>query len=147
MTPEDVIFISQRVLLLFIGYGAMYLTFRLATFLLRKLCWLLKVGMALVCFGLLLNIEKETTATKLVCLGYLCILFGIRLWKNHTMAARIVHLEQQVKDLKNDLGIKMGMMKILRRKCNILTCCLIGLVSFMVLMVFVVYAVISELNA
>ena len=134
-------FVAQWVLLLLIGYGVMYLTFRLATLFLRWLGWLLKVGMAFVCFGLLLNKnETETMTTKLLCLGYICILLGIRLWKNHTMAARIVDLEQQVKDLEN----QVRKMKIWRRRCFILSCCLIGLVSFVVLVLFGVYTVISQ---
>lgn len=145
MTPEGVILVAQWVLLLLIGYGVIYLAFRLATFFLRWLCWLLRVGVAFVCVGLLLNdhsAKTETMATRVVCLGYICILLGIRLWKNHTMAARIVYLEAQVKDLEN----QVRKMKIWRRRCMFLFCCLIGLLSFVVLILFLVYTVISNLN-
>eukprot|EP00064_Thunnus_orientalis_P003070 superscaffoldBa00000243_g3078 len=92
VTPEGVIFVAQWVLLLLIGYGVIYVVFRLVTLFLRWLGWLLKVGVAFACFGLILNGHSVETV---VCLGYLCILLGIRLWKNHTMAARIVYLEEK----------------------------------------------------
>lgn len=140
MTPEGVIFVAQWVLLLLIGYGVIYVVFRLVTLFLRWLGWLLKVGVAFACFGLILNGHSVETV---VCLGYLCILLGIRLWKNHTMAARIVYLEEKVKVLEN----QVIMIKIWRRRCMILSCCLIGLVSFVVLILFGVYIVISNSNA
>ncbi|KAM7414139.1 hypothetical protein PAMA_019115 [Pampus argenteus] len=75
VTPGGVIFVAQWVLLLLIGYGVIYVAFRLATFFLRWLCGLLKVGVFFACFGLILNdyyVGTETTATRLVCLGLVC---------------------------------------------------------------------------
>ncbi|KAM7396375.1 hypothetical protein PAMP_019420 [Pampus punctatissimus] len=110
VTPGGVIFVAQWVLLFLIGYGVIYLAFRLATFFLRWLCRLLKVGVFFACFGLIVNdyyVRTETTVTRLVCLWYICIFLGIRLWKDHTMAARIVYLEKQVKVLENQDVILM----------------------------------------
>ena len=49
-------FVAQWVLLLLIGYGVMYLTFRLATLFVRWIGWLLKVGMVGMAWEWLLSV-------------------------------------------------------------------------------------------
>ncbi|XP_044048454.1 uncharacterized protein LOC122874527 [Siniperca chuatsi] len=137
VTPEGVIFVAQWVLLLLICYVVITLAFQLVTFFLRWIRWLLKLGVVLACFGLILkdhSVGTETMAIRLVCLGCICILLSIRPWKDRTMAARIVHLEEQVKILEN----RLREMERWRRRCVILSCCLIGLLCFVVFIVFIV---------
>ena len=69
-----------------------------------RLWWLLKVGVALACFGLILKGHSVgiETAMRLVCLGTasLCILMRIKLRKDQTMAAKILNLVEQLKILE-----------------------------------------------
>ncbi|XP_051237547.1 uncharacterized protein LOC127352852 [Dicentrarchus labrax] len=146
VTPEGVISVAQWVLVLLICYGMITIAFLLVTFLLRWLWRLLKVGVALACFGLILNdhsVGKETVAIRLVCLGCVCIILSIRPRKDWTMAARNVNPEQQVKLLEN----RVREMEKWRKRCVILSCCLIGLLCFVVFVVFRVYTVISNSKA
>lgn len=125
VTPEGVIFVAQWVLLLLICYGLIALAFRLVTFILRWLWWVLKVGLALACFGLIMSnhsVDTGTMVIRLVCLGCVCILMSILQWEDRTMAARNAHLEKQMKILEKQV-IEMGRW---RRRCAILSCCLIG---------------------
>uniref|UniRef100_A0A8C4GZ16 Uncharacterized protein n=1 Tax=Dicentrarchus labrax TaxID=13489 RepID=A0A8C4GZ16_DICLA len=118
VTPEGVISVAQWVLVLLICYGMITIAFLLVTFLLRWLWRLLKVGVALACFGLILNdhsVGKETVAIRLVCLGCVCIILSIRPRKDWTMAARNVNPEQQVKLLEN----RVREMEKWRKRCVI----------------------------
>ncbi len=143
VTPEGVISVAQWVLLILICYGVIALAYLLVTFFLRCLWWLLKVVVALACFGLILNdhsVGTETKAVRLLCLGSVCILLSIRPWRNRTMAARIVYLEKQVKILEN----RLREMARWKRRYAILSCFLAGLLFFVFFIVFRVYYVISN---
>ncbi|XP_037624552.1 uncharacterized protein LOC119487596 [Sebastes umbrosus] len=99
VTPEGVIIVAQWVFLLLICYGVITLAFLLVTFFLRCLWWLLKVGVALACFGLILNdhsVDTKTMVFRLLSLGCICLLLSTRPCK----AAKIVHLDEQVKILE-----------------------------------------------
>ncbi len=135
MTPADVISVAQWVLLILICYLVLAIASLLVTFLLKRLWWQLKVGVTLVCFGLILvdhNVNMETRAIRLVCLVFVCILLSIRSWKDRTMAARIVHLEEQVKILKS----KSREMESWRIRCVILSCCLVLVCCILCLVVY-----------
>lgn len=143
VTPEGVVFVAQWVFLLLICYGVIALAFVLVNLFLRKLWWLLKVGVALACFGLILkddSVDTKTMVFRLLCLGCVCILLSIRPWKDRTMAARIVQMEKQVTILENQVK---GMDKW-RRGCIFLSCCLIVLLCFMAFIVWRVYRIISN---
>lgn len=137
VTPEGVIFVAQWVFLLLICYGVITLAFLLVTFFLRCLWWLLKVGVALACFGLILNdhsVDIKTMVFRLLSLGCVCLLLSIRPWK----AAKIVHLDEKVKILEN----RVREMDRWKRKCTILSCC--GILCFGIFVVFVFCTVISN---
>lgn len=143
MTPEGVDLVAQWVLLLLICYGVIAITFYLATFLLRWLWWLLKVGVALACFGLILkdhHVGIETTAMRLVCLGGVCILTSIKPWKDRAMAAKTVHLEEQLKILE----YRGREMEGWRRRFITLSCCVIGFLCLVFFIVFRIYIVMSN---
>ncbi|XP_034079214.1 uncharacterized protein LOC117550788 isoform X1 [Gymnodraco acuticeps] len=143
VTPDGVFFVVQWVLLLLICYAVIALAFVMFTFFLRKLWWLLKVALALACFGIILNdhsIDTKTMVFRVMCLGCICILFAIRSWRDWTMAARIIYLEGQVKILENQVKET----DLWRRRCLILGCCLIGLLCFMFSMVRLIYVVLSN---
>ncbi|KAJ4938217.1 hypothetical protein JOQ06_002842, partial [Pogonophryne albipinna] len=65
VTPDGVFFVVQWVLLLLICYAVIALAFVMFTFFLRKLWWLLKVALALACFGIILNDHSIDTKTML----------------------------------------------------------------------------------
>lgn len=143
MTPEGVDLVAQWVLLLLICYGVIAITFYLATFLLRWPWWLLKVGVALACFGLILkdhHVGIETTAMRLVCLGGVCILTSIKPWKDRAMAAKTVHLEEQLKILE----YRGREMEGWRRRFITLSCCVIGFLCLVFFIVFRIYIVMSN---
>lgn len=134
VTPEGVIFVAQWVFLLLTCYGLITLAFLLVTFFLRCLWWLLKVGMALACFGLILNdhsVDMKTMVFRLLSLGCICLLLSIRPWK----AATIVHLDEHVKILEN----RVRETDRWKRKCTILSC---GILCFGIFVVFVFCTVI-----
>lgn len=143
VTPEGVISVVKWIFLLLICYGVIALAYVLVTFFLRCLWWLLKVVVALACFGLILNDDSVDTTTmvfRLLCLGCVCIVLSIRLLKDRISAARMVHLEKQVKILEN----QVRQMDKWRRRCMIVSCCLIGILCFIVFIICRVYIVISN---
>lgn len=142
VTPEGVIVVAQWVFLLLICYGVIVLTYMLVHLFLRWLWWLLKVGVALVCFGLILNdhsVDKKTMVFRLLCFGCVCFLLSISPWKDRTTAARSVHLEEQVKILVNRIKVLDRWRKVL----TFLSFCLIGLLCFVLLILLALYALIS----
>ncbi|XP_076585335.1 voltage-gated monoatomic cation channel TMEM109 [Chaetodon auriga] len=106
VTPEGLIFVSQWVLVTLIGYWLLYLAFRLVASTLRQALWLLKVSIALVCFGLILrdhSVNSETIAIRLTVLVSFCILLGVGTSGGSNAADKTARLEEQVKILERRL--------------------------------------------
>ncbi|XP_055764930.1 transmembrane protein 109-like isoform X2 [Salvelinus fontinalis] len=80
ITPDAVVYIGQWLLLALIGYWLLSLAFRLVASTLRRVLWLLKLGVVLGLFCLILSdrsAETETTALRLAGLVSVCVLLGI----------------------------------------------------------------------
>lgn len=106
VTPEGLIFVAQWVLLALIGYWLFSLAVRLIASTLRQVLWLLKVSIALVCFGLILrdhSVGTETMAIRLAVLVLVCVLLGIGSSRGSDAAHKTTHLEEQVKILERRL--------------------------------------------
>ncbi|XP_071755139.2 voltage-gated monoatomic cation channel TMEM109 isoform X1 [Centroberyx gerrardi] len=106
VTPDGVIFVAQWVLLALIGYWLISLAFRLVASTLRRALWLLKLGVALACFGLILSdrsVGPDTIAIRLAALVCVCVLLGIGPSKGGTAPDKTAHLEEQVKILERRL--------------------------------------------
>ncbi|KAG5286481.1 hypothetical protein AALO_G00015310 [Alosa alosa] len=104
VTPDGVLLVSQWALLAVIGYWMVSLLLRLVAGLVRRVLWLLKLGGALVLFGLILSdtdASMETTALRLGGLVIACVLLGVGPRsgaQDHTS-----HLEEQVRRLEKRL--------------------------------------------
>lgn len=106
VTPDGLIFVTQWVLVALIGHWLLSLIFRLVASTLRRAMCLLKVGMALACFGLILSdhsVGTETMAIRLAVLVCICILLGVGTSSGSDVAAQTAHLEEQVKILERRL--------------------------------------------
>ncbi|XP_064783446.1 voltage-gated monoatomic cation channel TMEM109-like isoform X3 [Oncorhynchus masou masou] len=80
ITPDAVVYIGQWLLLALIGYWLLSLAFRLVASTLRRFLWLLKLGVVLGLFCLILSDSSagtETTALRLAGLVSVCVLLGI----------------------------------------------------------------------
>ncbi|XP_071244009.1 voltage-gated monoatomic cation channel TMEM109-like isoform X2 [Salvelinus alpinus] len=80
ITPDAVVYIGQWLLLALIGYWLLSLAFRLVASTLRRVLWLLKLGVVLGLFCLILSDRSagtETTALRLAGLVSVCVLLGI----------------------------------------------------------------------
>lgn len=101
VTPEGVVYISQWVLLALIGYWLLSLAFRLVASTLRRVLGLLKLGVALGLFGLILSdrsVGTETIALRLAGLVCVCVLLGVG--ASGAEANKSAHLEEQVRVLE-----------------------------------------------
>lgn len=106
VTPEGLIFVAQWALVALIGYWLLSLAFRLVASTLRRVLWLLKVGVVLACFGLILsdhNVGTETIVVRLAVLVCVCVLLGIGTSRGSSAADQTAHLEEQVKILERRL--------------------------------------------
>ncbi|XP_031732198.1 voltage-gated monoatomic cation channel TMEM109 [Anarrhichthys ocellatus] len=106
VTPEGLIFVTQWVLAALIGYWLISLVFRLVASTLRRALWLLKVGLALVGFGLILSdrsVGNDTMAIRLAVLVCVCVLLGVGTLRNSNAADKMVQLEEQVAMLERRL--------------------------------------------
>ncbi|GAA6233768.1 transmembrane protein 109 [Lates japonicus] len=106
VTPEGLIFVAQWILVALIGYWLISLTFRLVASTLKRALWLLKVGVALVCFGFILSdhsVGTETMAVRLAVLVCVCVLLGVGTSGGSNAADKTAHLEEQVKVLERRL--------------------------------------------
>lgn len=68
--------------------------------------WLLKVGVALVCFGLILrdhSVGTHTMVVRLAVLVCVCVLLGVGSLQRSTAVDKTAHLEEQVKTLERRL--------------------------------------------
>ncbi len=89
-----------------VGYWLFSLALRLVASTLRQVLWLLKVSVALVCFGLILrdhSVGTETMAIRLAVLVLVCVLLGIGTSRGSSAANKAAHLEEQVKILERRL--------------------------------------------
>ncbi|XP_054461021.1 transmembrane protein 109 [Anoplopoma fimbria] len=106
VTPEGLVFVVQWVLVALIGYWLISLVFRLVASTLRRALWLLKVAVALLCFGLILNdrsVGSDTIAVRLAVLVSVCVLLGVGTLRSSSAADTTAHLEEQVKLLETRL--------------------------------------------
>lgn len=106
VTPEGLIFVTQWVLVALIGYWLLSLAFHLIASTLRRALWLLKVTLALVCFGLILNdhsVDTETMAIRMAVLVVICFLLGVGSSRGSNVAEKTASLEEQVKILERRL--------------------------------------------
>ncbi|KAM3623459.1 uncharacterized protein V6R79_011475 [Siganus canaliculatus] len=106
VTPEGLVFVAQWVILSLIGYWLLSLALRLVASTLRRALWLLKVSLALACFGLILSdhsVDTETMAIRLAVLVAVCVLLGIGTARGTNAADHTARLEEQVKILERRL--------------------------------------------
>uniref|UniRef100_UPI0037E8DFA6 voltage-gated monoatomic cation channel TMEM109 n=1 Tax=Semicossyphus pulcher TaxID=241346 RepID=UPI0037E8DFA6 len=106
VTPEGLLFVAQWVLLALIGYWLLSLTLRFVASTLRRALWMLKVGVALACFGLILSdrsVGSETMAVRLAVLVCVCVLLGVGRGRGNDVADKTAHLEEQVRTLERRL--------------------------------------------
>lgn len=106
VTPQGVIFVTQWAVLALIGYWLLSLTYHLFASILRRTLWLLKVSVALTCFGFILsnqNLDTETRATWLAVLLLVCVLLGVGSFRGSSVADKTSHLVEQVKILERRL--------------------------------------------
>ena len=106
VTAEGLIFFAQWVLMALIGYWLISLAFRLVASTARQTLWLLKAGVALACFGLILrdhSVGTETMAIRLAVLVCVCVLLGVGTSRGSNAADKMAHLEKQVKILERRL--------------------------------------------
>lgn len=106
VTPEGLIFVAQWVLVALIGYWLISLAFQLVASTLRRTLWLLKVAVALACFGLILSdyrVGTETMAIRLAVLVCVSYLLGVGTSGGSNAADKTARLEEQVKILERRL--------------------------------------------
>ncbi|KAL3067644.1 hypothetical protein OYC64_017383 [Pagothenia borchgrevinki] len=106
VSPEGVSFVAQWVIVALIGYSLISFVFRLVASTLRRAMWLLKVGVALVCFGLILrdhSVGTHTMVVRLAVLVCVCVLLGVGSLQRSTAVDKTAHLEEQVKTLERRL--------------------------------------------
>lgn len=106
VTTEGVIFVAQWLILALIGYWLLSLALRLVASTLRRALWLLKLGVALGCFGLILSdgsATSETTAVRLAVLVFVCVILGVGRGRGSVVEDKAAHLEEQVRILERRL--------------------------------------------
>uniref|UniRef100_G3PV17 Transmembrane protein 109 n=1 Tax=Gasterosteus aculeatus aculeatus TaxID=481459 RepID=G3PV17_GASAC len=105
-TPDGVVFVAQWLLVTFIGYWLISLVFRCVASALRRALWLLKVGVAVVCFGFILSDRSagsDAMAVRLAVLVCVCVLLGVGTLGSPDVAGQTARLEKQVKVLETRL--------------------------------------------
>ncbi|XP_034043505.1 transmembrane protein 109 [Thalassophryne amazonica] len=106
VTADGVIFVTQWVFVALIGYWLISLVFQLVASALREVLWLVKVGAALFCFGLILRDHDAGTVTMAIRLGVLvcvCVLLGVGSRGGGAVADKTAHLEDEVRILQRRL--------------------------------------------
>ncbi|KAJ8373057.1 hypothetical protein AAFF_G00271850 [Aldrovandia affinis] len=102
ITPEGVAFVAQWALLALIGYWLLSLLLRLVGSVVRRGLWLLKLGVALWLFGVIVSDAEagvETTALRLAGLVLACVLLGLGGASQQGSA----HLENRIRNLEAKL--------------------------------------------
>lgn len=106
VTPEGLVFVTQWVLAGVIGYWTLSLVFHVVTNTLRQAMWLLKVGVALACFGYILSdrsADPETIAIQMGVLVLFCFLLGVGTSGGTNVTDKASQLEEQVRILESRL--------------------------------------------
>ena len=106
VTPEGLIFVGQWVLVSLICYWLISFALRLVAATLRRALWLLKLGVAFACFGLILSdyrVGTETMAIRLAVLVCVCVILGVGTSSGSIVADKTARLEEQVKILERRL--------------------------------------------
>lgn len=106
VTPEGLIFVIQWILVALIGYWLISLAFQFVAATLRRTLWLLKVGLALACFAVILSdhsVGTETVAIRLAVLVCVCVLLGVGSSRGSNANEKTARLEEQVKILERRL--------------------------------------------
>ncbi|XP_034398513.1 transmembrane protein 109 [Cyclopterus lumpus] len=106
VTPEGLVFVAQWVVAALVGYWLISFVFGLVASALRRALWLLKVGVALACFGLILSdrsVGTDTVAVRLAALVCACVLLGVGSPRSSGASDKTAHLEEQVKTLETRL--------------------------------------------
>ncbi|XP_056265411.1 transmembrane protein 109 [Pseudoliparis swirei] len=103
VTPDGLVFVAQWVLAALVGYWLISFVFGLVASALRQALWLLKVGVALACFGLILSdhsVDTDTVAFRLAALVCACVMLGVGSRRSSGESDKTAHLEEQVKTLE-----------------------------------------------
>ncbi|XP_076004332.1 voltage-gated monoatomic cation channel TMEM109 [Genypterus blacodes] len=103
VTPEGLIFVIYWVLVALMGYWLISLAFQLVSSTLRRALWLLKLGVALACFGIILSdhsVGTETMAIRLAVLVGVCVLLGVGTTRGRDAADQSAQLREQVQILE-----------------------------------------------
>lgn len=106
VTPEGLIFVLRWVLVALIGYWLLSLALRLVSSTLRRALWLLKLTLALACFGLILSdrsVDTETVAIRMAVLVFVCVLLGVGSPPGPNPTDKTAQLEEQVRMLERRL--------------------------------------------
>ncbi|KAJ8247670.1 hypothetical protein GJAV_G00248920 [Gymnothorax javanicus] len=105
ITPEGVAFVAQWALLALIGYWLLSLLLRLVGSVVRRALWLLKVGVALWLFALIVGDTEagaETTALRMAGLVCACALIGVGRGGGGA-SGDSAHLEKRIRSLEGKL--------------------------------------------
>ncbi|KAM4583645.1 voltage-gated monoatomic cation channel TMEM109 [Odontesthes bonariensis] len=106
VTPEGLIFVAHWLLVALICYWLISFALQLVASTLRRALWLLKLGVAVACFGLILSdyrVGTETMAIRLAVLVCVCVLLGVGTSSGSVVADKTARLEEQVKILERRL--------------------------------------------
>ncbi|XP_028262300.1 voltage-gated monoatomic cation channel TMEM109 [Parambassis ranga] len=106
VTPEGLVFVAQWVLVAGVCYWLISLAFQLIASTLWQALRLLKIAVALACFGLILSdhrVGTETMVFRVAALVCVCILLGIGTSSGSNAGNKITHLEEHVKILERRL--------------------------------------------
>ncbi|XP_064193835.1 voltage-gated monoatomic cation channel TMEM109 [Anguilla rostrata] len=104
ITPEGVAFVAQWALVAVIGYWLLSLLLRLVGSVVRRILWLLKLGVALWLFSLIVGDTEagvETTALRLAGLVCACVLMGMGGASDRNRDS--AHLEKRIRSLEAKL--------------------------------------------
>ncbi|KAJ8271236.1 hypothetical protein COCON_G00100950 [Conger conger] len=104
ITPEGVAFVAQWALLAVIGYWLLSLLLRLVGSVVRRALWMLKLGVALWLFALIVgdaDAGVETTALRLAGLVLACVLMGVGGARSRSPDS--AHLEKRIRTLEGKL--------------------------------------------
>lgn len=106
VTPGGLAFVTQWVLVAVIGYWMLSLVFPVVMKSLRLALWLLKVAVALACFGYILSDRSADPRTIAIQMGFLvlfCFLMGIGTTGGTNVTAKTSQLQEQVRILESRL--------------------------------------------
>ncbi|KAL1023603.1 hypothetical protein UPYG_G00043390 [Umbra pygmaea] len=112
VTADAIVYVGQWLLLALIGYWLLSLAFQIVASSLRRVLWLLKLGVIFGLFGLILSdssAETETTALRLAGLVCVCVLLGIG--PSGSSANNTNYMENQVRVLERRVKVMERMLR------------------------------------